>query len=125
MLDIPVHAVVGALDDAIAQDREAVGQAANLLEPVADVDDGAARVADLADERLQPLGGRDVEDRGRLVEQQDLGLVNHRAHDLEHLAATRAEVAHAVAATEGEIEAAQQRAADPWERPPRGSGRTT
>ena len=104
VVDVQVHAVVRALNDPVAQHREPVGQSTDLFEPVADVDDGASTVADATDQRLQSLGSRNIEDRGRLIQQQHLGLVHHRANHLEHLSPAGAKLANVVALTEGEVE---------------------
>ncbi|EWS52662.1 hypothetical protein X551_04550 [Methylibium sp. T29] len=73
-------------DLAAAQHRAVVTQRADLVELVADVEDGAAALGQLAQRDEQGLDGLRRQHRGRLVEDQQLGVGEQRAHDLDALA---------------------------------------
>ena len=70
---------------AVAQHGDAVGDFQRFLERVRDVDDGDAAGAQVAHqvEEMHDLLGREA--RGRLVEDNDAGLVVDGAGDLHHL----------------------------------------
>ena len=78
--------VVGALADAVAEHRDAVGDTEHLGEPVADVDDPDAGPAPLQDERVELGDLLRPQRRGRLVEEQDLRFGEQGLDDLEELA---------------------------------------
>ncbi len=59
-------------EEAVAQDREAVGDLVHLVEPVADVDDGVASVAQGVQDVEEPGAVRGREAGGRLVEDDEL-----------------------------------------------------
>src|SRR3989441_1765975 len=70
-------------DAAFVDDADAVGLL-RLLEVVRGQEDrGAARPADLAEVLPERAAARHFEARGRLVQKEDLGLVQEAAHDLE------------------------------------------
>ena len=79
---------------AVADDGDDVGELADLLEPVADVEDGDAAVAQAADggEEAVDLVGR--ERGGRLVHDQQPRAGRERLRDLEQLPVGDAEPAH-------------------------------
>ena len=66
---------------AIAQDRDAVGDAKNLVEPVADIDHPDAAVAQRAQRGEQPLDLVGRQRGGRLVQHQELAVDGKRAGD--------------------------------------------
>ena len=70
----------------VAQHRHPVGEQEHLLEPVADVDDGDAAVPQQPDDIEQPLDIVLGQRRGRLVHDQDAGIVGKRLGDLDPLA---------------------------------------
>ena len=79
---------------AVADDGDDVGELADLLEPVADVEDGHAAVAQAADggEEAVDLVGREC--GGRLVHDQQPRTRRERLRDLEQLPVGDAESAH-------------------------------
>ena len=79
---------------AVAQDRDAVGDALHLRQPVRDVDDGGAGGGDRAHlvEQQRALDGR--ERLGRLVQHEHLRLERQRLGDLDELAVGDAQLAH-------------------------------
>ncbi len=79
-----VHAVL-ADELAVAQHRDAVGDLVDLIEEVADEEDGDAAVAQVADDREQLLDLAAVQARGRLVEDQHLRVEHHGAADGDEL----------------------------------------
>ena len=81
----PLARLAGDDDLAAAQDRDPVGDGEDVLEEVGDVDDADAAVAEVADDLQQALGLGFLQGRGRLVEDQDVGLVEQRAGDLDQL----------------------------------------
>src|SRR3989442_11266034 len=81
-------------DAAFVDDADAVGLL-RLLEVVGGQEDrGAARPADLAEVLPERAAARHVESRRRLVQKEDLGLVEEAAHDLELSALASPERAH-------------------------------
>ena len=70
---------------AVAQDRDSVGDAQDLRQPVAHVHDPDARTAPLDDEGVEALDVLQPERRRRLVEEQHLRLGEQRLDDLEEL----------------------------------------
>jgi hypothetical protein len=81
-------------DLAAAQHRAVVAQRADLVELVADVEDGAAFVGQLAQRDEELVDGLRREHRGRLVEDQQLGVGEQRAHDLDALALAHRQRVH-------------------------------
>ena len=81
----------GALDvkggdaPAAAQDRDAVADLPNLVEPMADVENGDALADELADDAEDVLQLVLVERRRRLVHDDDLGVHGQRARDRRKL----------------------------------------
>jgi hypothetical protein len=95
---------------AVAQYRHPVGHLEDLGEPVRDVDDGAAVVAQPPDELEQRLDLLLGDGRGRFVERDDPRLGGQRAQDLHELALGRGEapaqrvgVEHALEADAGQV----------------------
>ncbi len=78
---------------AAAQDRDPVGDAADLVEPVRDEDDRGAFVAQLPHDAQQRGGFLVGEGRRRLVHDQHRGAPNERAGDLDDLLLRRREAA--------------------------------
>ena len=78
LLDDGAHGHVGALvagdDAAVAHHHDAVGDLRDLVQPVADIDEGHAFRLELADLLEQQLGLLAAERCGRLVEDQQLGI---------------------------------------------------
>ncbi len=73
-------------DVTVAQDLDAVGDRGDFVEPVGDVDDRHALVAQASDEREQRLGFVVRQGGGRLVEDEQLGRARQRPRDLDDLA---------------------------------------
>ncbi|MNT05926.1 hypothetical protein D3C72_1405720 [compost metagenome] len=71
---------------AVAQHGDAVGQLIDFRHAVADIDDGHAFGAQLADQGEQAVGLAGGQRRGGLVHHQDAGLEMHRARNLDQLA---------------------------------------
>ena len=79
---------------AVDEHRDAVADAADLVEPVRDVDHAHAvggKTSHNAEENLDLLP---VEDRGRLVHDQQPDVVRQGASDRDHLLGGRAQVPH-------------------------------
>ena len=77
---------VGLADDlAEADDRDAVGDRADLAELVGDEDDGLPGLLELAHDVHQLVGLLGREHRGRLVEDEELGVAGERLDDLHAL----------------------------------------
>ena len=81
-------------DVAVAEDHDVIGEGVDLVEPVGDVDNRHASVAQAADEREQSLDLLGGECRGRFVEHQQSGRTSHRPGDLEDLTLCHTELAH-------------------------------
>ena len=77
--------VVGALEPAVPQDRDAVSDPHDLGEPVRHEQDGAASRGDAAHELEHDVDTWRVEGRGRLVEDEHLRFGGDRADDLDEL----------------------------------------
>ena len=71
-----------------------VAQGADLIELVADVEDGAALLGQVAQGHEQPGDSLGREHGGGLVQDQQLGVGHQGAHDFNALALTDAEVVH-------------------------------
>jgi hypothetical protein len=69
----------------VAQHHHAVGDARDLVEPVADVNERDPFAPELIDLREKPLGFSAPERRGRLVENQQPGIERERFGDLDLL----------------------------------------
>ena len=84
-----VAAVIGdrAVEDgpAVAQDLHPIGDLPHLVEPMGDVDDGHAAVAQPPDGLEEPVGLARRQRGGRLVEDQAAGLARERPGDLDDL----------------------------------------
>ena len=94
-------------DVAVAEDHDVIGEGVDLVEPVGDVDDRHASVAQAADEREQPLDLLGGERRGRFVEHQQSGRSSHRPGDLEDLTLGHTELAHRLTGVEVDVELPQ------------------
>src|ERR1044072_9492897 len=70
---------------AVAQDDRAVGYLLHLAEPVRDVDDGHAVLAQVLHDFEQPLGLRERERRGRLIHDENARVQRERFRYLDHL----------------------------------------
>ncbi len=94
MVDAGGLDVDGADHATVAQDRRAIADRHDLVEPVGDVDDADAAGLERAHEVEQPahLGG--AQGRRRLVHDDEARLDRQRAGDLHHLLVGDAEVAH-------------------------------
>ena len=69
----------------VAQNGDAVRDLVDLVEEVADEQHGDAGIAEVADDGEQLLDFAAVQTRGRLVEDQHLGVEHHRAADRDQL----------------------------------------
>ena len=74
-----------AIELAVAEDRHAIGERGDLLEPVGDVDDADASGPQVADQSEQPIGLSIGESRGRLVHQNDPCVRAQSARDFDEL----------------------------------------
>ena len=101
-------AVVG--DDllAVAQHGDAVGQDQRLFQRVADEDDGNAALLEVAHEIEEVFPFFRRQGRGRLVEDDHLRIVQHRARDLDHLLLGRAQRADRRGGRNVEVERLQE-----------------
>jgi hypothetical protein len=106
----PVEVLRLVSDDmaAIAQHGDAVADQKRLFERVRNEDDGDAAPLELAHqvEEIFLLLGRQA--GGRLVEDDDLGVVQHGARDLDHLLLGGAELGHGGRRRHVEIERLQE-----------------
>src|SRR5699024_4982637 len=75
----------GGNDLAAPDHRDAVCYGADLFELVRDEDNGGAAVAELTHDREQLFGLLRCQHSGRLVEDQDLGVLDQRLQDLDTL----------------------------------------
>ena len=80
-----VFGAVLADELAVAQHRDAVGDLVDLVQEVADEQDGDALVAQVPDDREQPVDLVAVQARRRLVEDQHPGVEDHRPADRDQL----------------------------------------
>ena len=74
-----------SLAHAVAENADPIGDAEDLGQPVADVDDPDAGAAPLVNERVESVDVLGPEGRRRLVEEQHLRLGEQRLDDLEEL----------------------------------------
>src|SRR3569833_1032666 len=95
--------VARAHQSAVAQDGDAIGEVENLLEPMADVDDGDAAVAKPADERKKLRGFLPGEISGRLIKDQKLGTTQRSTGCRDQLLLADGEIAEHFAG--GKVEA--------------------
>ncbi len=94
---------------AVAQDGEAVGHRADLLQEVTDVDDADARIAQAADDLEEHLRIGLAQARGRLVHDDDAGPGGERPGHLHELLGADREVADPRAGTDvGMVQQAQR-----------------
>ena len=83
--DLRLVAVQGGDRLTRAEHRDPVGDLGHLVHPVRDEQHRAARAGQGADGGEQPVAGGHVEGRGRLVEDQHLGLAQQRPADRDRL----------------------------------------
>ena len=81
----PVVDVVGADELAILQDGDAVGNGEDLGEAMGDIQDRHTMRLQAADDGEELVDLARAEDRGRLVQNQDLGVEREGASDFCHL----------------------------------------
>ena len=94
---------------AVAEDRGAVAEVEDLVEPVADEEDRDAARAQAADDREQPLDLVGRERRGRLVEDEHARLDRERLGDLDQLLVRHRQAADRRADVEADVELLEQR----------------
>ena len=97
------------LEFAVAQDGDHIAYRHQLFQPVGDIDDGDPLAGQLADHPKQDLHLGFAERRGRLVEDQNVGVLRQRLGDLNQLLLPHLQVANQLARRDGLIEAFQQR----------------
>ena len=109
--DVVARDVVGGVladEAAVAENRHFVGDLEQLVHLVRDVDDafalGLQRADDAEEMRDFPVGER----RGRLVHDQDVGIVGDRLGDLDHLPVGDAEIAHFGLGIDADVEPVEQ-----------------
>ena len=95
---------------AVAKDRDAIGDLANLAQPVGDVHDGRPVGGEPAHEAEEELDGILRQRSRRLVEDQEPRRHRKRLGDLEEVAAGDAERRHAVREMPLEVHVVEQRA---------------
>ena len=90
----------GARGDRLARahHRHPVADLLDLVHPVRDEDRARPLAREAADDREQPVAGRDVERRGRLVEHEDPRTPDERAGDAARLAVAERELLDGTAA---------------------------
>ena len=93
---------------AVAQHRDAVGEQQRLFESMRDEDDRDAALLEIADEVEEVFLLLRRQRCGRLVEDDDLGAVQNRACDLDHLLLGRAKAADGGGRRDVEIERLQE-----------------
>ena len=94
---------------AVAQDDDAVGAVLDFAQPVGDVDDADALLAQFADELEQALGLGEREAGRRLVHDDDAGVERKRLGDLDHLLLGEGKLVEPRAAGDVEAEPLEQR----------------
>ncbi len=105
-VDLPHPLMAG--DAAVAQHGDEVADPHQLLQPVRDVDDGDALRLQLGDHPEQDLDLCGAEGRGRLVHDQDAGVLRQRLGDLDDLLLADAQVADLGARVDVVLQPAQQ-----------------
>ena len=80
-----VRRLVGRDERAVLEDRDAVAEVEDLLEPVRHVDDGDTAGGELADDRVEQLDLVVAQRGGRLVHRDDAGVERQRLDDLDDL----------------------------------------
>ena len=78
--------IAGARHLAVAQHRRAVADALHLFQPVADIEHGAPFRLQFGEGLEQAVGLLRRQHRGRLVEDDEFGVLEKRPHDLDALA---------------------------------------
>jgi hypothetical protein len=76
---------------AVAQNHEVVGNVQQFLEEMTDINNADAGIAQAADDVVQPLHFRDMQRRGRLVENENARILQHGARDLDQLPVRQAQ----------------------------------
>ena len=107
LVDLPAFGSERALDLAVSEHGQPVGKPTDLLESMADVDDGRAGVARLLDDLLELGGQLHVQSGCRLVEHQHLRPVRHGPRDLEDLPGAGAEAGDDITLLERQREPVQ------------------
>ena len=77
--------LVGRDERAVLEDRDAIAQVEDLLQPVRDVDHGDAAGGEPADDRVEQLDLAVAEGGGRLVHRDDPSIERERLDDLDDL----------------------------------------
>ena len=105
----------GVLADeaAIAEHRHLVGDLEQLVHLVGDVDDALALGLQRPDDPEQMLDLALGQRRGRLIHDENVGIVGDRFGDLDHLPAGDRKVAHLRLRIERDVEALEQRLGPP------------
>ena len=103
-----VLGVVGADVAAVAEDRDLVGDLEELAHLVGDVDDAFAFRLERADDLEEVADLALGQGRGRLVHDEDVGIVGDRLGDLDHLAGGDAEPADLGVGIDFDVEALEE-----------------
>ena len=77
---------------AAAQNRGSITQRADLFKLMADVEDGPALAREFAQRREEDLGFLGCQDRSRFIQNQQAGVLQQTANDLDTLALPHGEV---------------------------------
>ena len=93
---------------AVAQHRDAIGDAGELLHAVRDVDDAGVGRAEAADEVEQHVDLGVVQGGRRLVHDEHLGVEGERLGDLHHLLAGDGEALDRLVGVEREAETVEE-----------------
>ncbi len=86
--------IAGAGHLAVAQHRGAIADALHFLQPVADVEHGAAFGLQLCQRFEQPVGLLRRQNRGRFIQDDQLGILQQRPDDLDALALADGQIRH-------------------------------
>ena len=116
--DDPVGVDLGdarlAGDPPIAQNRDVIADADQFLEPMRDIDDRDALRLEVRDDPEQHLDLRGAQGRGRLVHDQDAGILGHRLGDLDELLLADPQILHHGAGIDAGLQALHQGAGLPF-----------
>src|SRR5581483_4554768 len=104
-LDWNLRGVVSGDQPAVPQDRDTIGDAGDLLQPVADIDEADAFCLEPIDLLEQPLSLIRAECRGGFVENQQLRIERQRLGDLDLLLGGDAQLTHQSSRRDAETKA--------------------
>ena len=112
--DVDIRHALLAGDAPVAQHGDEVADADQLLQAMRDVDDGDAARLEVGDDTEEDFDLGGAQGRGRLVHDQDAGVLRHRLGDLDELLLADAQLLDRRARIDARLQALQQRAGPPF-----------